>query len=607
MQWATPMSEHSSASGSAQGLDHAALPAILDREGELERLSRLYTALSEVTQVIRRVSTRDELFASICRILAERGGFPLAWVGWHEPATRALVPIAQWGDQAGILKSMRVNVDERAEALGPSGTAFREGRPFVGRDSLAEPAVFEGAGLRAAAAFPIREEGRVSGTLSVYASDSSFFRDKELELLADAAEDISQALDELTRDVARGQAEQTLRRERDFSDAVLNSLPGVLYLYDKSGRFLRWNRNFEIATGYTPTEIASMQPGDFFSAASAQTARLQIDEAFDTGESNLEAGLITKSGRITPYQFSGLSTRIDGQACLLGVGIDISERKQAEEARETSEARYRVLFECAPDGIVIADSSSYYIDANASICRMLGYTREELIGRHASDIVIDADVSRIVPALDTIKARAEYHKEWQFRRKDGTVFPAEVIATLMPDGNLLGMIRDITERKEAEAALRVSNESLELKVRARTEELQAALLRAEDADRIKSVFLASVSHELRTPLNSIIGFTGIVLQGMAGPLTAEQTKQLGMVRGSARHLLELINDVLDLSKIEAGQLELQNEPFDLRASCRASSIRWRTAQKRSRSCFARYSHWSSVSCSAIAGASNRSC
>ena len=124
-------------------------------------------------------------------------------------------------------------------------------------------------------------------------------------------------------------------------------------------------------------------------------------------------------------------------------------------------------------------------------------------------------------------------------------------------------MRDITKQKQAEMALKVLNQTLKLEVGARTEELQSALERAEAADRLKSAFLATMSHELRTPLNSIIGFTGIVLQGLAGPLNEEQTKQLGMVRGSARHLLELINDVLDISKIEAGQLAIRAEPFDL--------------------------------------------
>jgi signal transduction histidine kinase len=104
---------------------------------------------------------------------------------------------------------------------------------------------------------------------------------------------------------------------------------------------------------------------------------------------------------------------------------------------------------------------------------------------------------------------------------------------------------------------------LEQRVAQRTTELKVAMEKAQEADRLKSAFLATMSHELRTPLNSIIGFTGIILQGLAGPLNAEQAKQLGMVQNSARHLLALINDVLDISKIEAGQFETVSEPFDV--------------------------------------------
>jgi signal transduction histidine kinase len=107
---------------------------------------------------------------------------------------------------------------------------------------------------------------------------------------------------------------------------------------------------------------------------------------------------------------------------------------------------------------------------------------------------------------------------------------------------------------------------LEQRVVERTAELETAMEKAQEADRLKSAFLAAMSHELRTPLNSIIGFTGILLQNLVGPLNDEQTKQLGMVRDSAQHLLSLINDVLDISKIEAGQLELALETFDVRES-----------------------------------------
>jgi signal transduction histidine kinase len=126
--------------------------------------------------------------------------------------------------------------------------------------------------------------------------------------------------------------------------------------------------------------------------------------------------------------------------------------------------------------------------------------------------------------------------------------------------------REEYRRRAAMAALQKAHEELELRVAARTRELSVARDAAEAADRLKSAFLATMSHELRTPLNSILGFTGIVLQGLAGPLSAEQTKQLGMVQRSAKHLLDLINDVLDISKIEAGQIELRISEFDLDAS-----------------------------------------
>jgi signal transduction histidine kinase len=127
-------------------------------------------------------------------------------------------------------------------------------------------------------------------------------------------------------------------------------------------------------------------------------------------------------------------------------------------------------------------------------------------------------------------------------------------------------LRTRREHACAEAALRQAHEELEHRVQERTAELAEARDRAEAADRLKSAFLATMSHELRTPLNSVIGFTSLLLQGLAGPLNDEQSKQLGMVKASGQHLLALINDVLDISKIEADQIEIDSALFDLSAS-----------------------------------------
>ena len=545
---------------------HAALmvtAAVTEREHELERLTRLYAALSRVNQAIVTTTARPALLVRICEALCAHGGFLMSWIGMYDPATQRIAPVASAGDETGYLHSIAIYADDRPEGQGPTGTAFREQRTRVSNDLLQDPAfapwraALPSRAVRASAVIPIREAGQVCGTLSVYAGEPGFFRDKEVALLEEAARDVSFALDNLARDAARKQAEATLREERDFSDAVIRSLPGVLYLYDQRGRFLRWNENFERVSGYTAAQIAAMQPLQFFAATEQATVADRIATVFERGHADLDADFLAKDGTTTPYHFTGVRTELDGRQCLIGVGIDISERVAADR-------RYRTLFASAPDAIIIVDPRNVYLDANPSACRMLGYAREELVGLHASALVAPVAVPQIAAALRDVLATTDHHREWQLRRKDGSIFPADVIATLMPDGNLLALIRDDTARRQAERALRELNDSLETKVAERTGELHAAMTRAEAADRLKSAFLATMSHELRTPLNSIIGFTGIVLAQMAGPLTPEQHKQLTMVRGSARHLLELINDVLDISKIEADQLEIHAARFELR-------------------------------------------
>lgn len=151
----------------------------------------------------------------------------------------------------------------------------------------------------------------------------------------------------------------------------------------------------------------------------------------------------------------------------------------------------------------------------------------------------------------------------QYQTVKGLLFvvaSAGVIFTLLQ--------RELGARRRAEAQLESYREHLEELVTVRTQELAEAKVRAESADRLKSAFLATMSHELRTPLNSIIGFTGILLRELPGTLNDEQRKQLGMVQASARHLLALISDVLDISKIEAGQLTLERKLFDVRESVR---------------------------------------
>ena len=374
----------------------------------------------------------------------------------------------------------------------------------------------------------------------------------------------------------RKQMEEIALKERDFSDAMLNSLPGVFYFYDNTGKFLRWNRNFEIVSKYSGEEIARMKPLDFFVGAEKEYIAQRIQMVFENGESDAEANLVTKNGELIPYYFTGRHLDIEGFPYLIGMGIDISQRKQAEEEkiqllRDLKERVKEVTVLHATMELLQHDrgGTAELLQAITDVIP-LAWQYPEIT---AARLVFAKNETRTYNFTPTpwmqsadFSTSSDYGLiEVAYLREA----PPEAEGPFLAEerrllDSLAEMLRLHFERKQAEEALRKLNLELEQRISARTEELAAALIRAQESDRLKSAFLATMSHELRTPLNSIIGFTGVILQGLAGPLNPEQTKQLNMTRDSARHLLTLINDVLDISKIEAGQLEIRKRPFDMR-------------------------------------------
>ncbi|MHB1327976.1 MAG: PAS domain S-box protein, partial [Gemmatimonadales bacterium] len=125
--------------------------------------------------------------------------------------------------------------------------------------------------------------------------------------------------------MTRSSRDDELPDERVFSDAMVESLPGILYCYDEQGRFLRWNRSFETVSGYSGDEITSMHPLDFFGARDRGLLEHRIAEVFAAGESAVEADFVARDGTATPYLFTGRRVVLEGKPCLVGVGIDISE------------------------------------------------------------------------------------------------------------------------------------------------------------------------------------------------------------------------------------------------------------------------------------------
>ncbi len=244
----------------------------------------------------------------------------------------------------------------------------------------------------------------------------------------------------------------------------------------------------------------------------------------------------------------------------------IEESIEAEASLRISEEKYRFLFERNPASMLIYERNTFKIlSINEAFLKNYGYPEEEISEMILPDLYPDDEKPHIIELARGLHGHA-YAGEWHHIKKDGsqiTIIAASHDIDYSGRNARIAVILDITERKKAEEELRLYREHLEELVIQRTAELEKEKELALSADQLKSAFLATMSHELRTPLNSIIGFTGILLQERPGPLNIEQKKQLGMAQRSARHLLSLINDVLDISKIEAGQLKVHLQLFNL--------------------------------------------
>ena len=238
------------------------------------------------------------------------------------------------------------------------------------------------------------------------------------------------------------------------------------------------------------------------------------------------------------------------------------QRRQAEEALRDSEARKAAIFDSALDSIISINHEGKIIEFNPQAERTFGYDRENVIGQQIDELIIPPALRarhREALALYLATGTASIvgkRVELTAMRRGGSEFPVELSLTSISTKTkpiFTAYIRDLTEQKQQE------------EIRERSRELEEQNLRIQEANRLKSEFLANMSHELRTPLNAVIGFAEVLVDGKAGHVNAEQQEYLNDILTSGHHLLQLINDVLDLAKIEAGRMELDPETFSIKA------------------------------------------
>jgi PAS domain S-box-containing protein len=222
----------------------------------------------------------------------------------------------------------------------------------------------------------------------------------------------------------------------------------------------------------------------------------------------------------------------------------LARHGRAEAEARASAASFRTLIEQSPEGIFLSDLDGNYVEVNPAACALVGYRHDELLRMNVRDLLNPEELPALEERLRAFREGRTLFGERRLRRRDGTLVAVESIAKPLPDGRLLAIMRDLTERSRSERSLREAKQAAEL------------------ASQAKSAFLANMSHEIRTPMNGVLGMLGLLLET---PLEPEMREFAETARLSGEHLLNIINDILDFSKIEAARLELESIVFDLPA------------------------------------------
>ncbi|MFY9329859.1 MAG: PAS domain S-box protein [Georgfuchsia sp.] len=369
------------------------------------------------------------------------------------------------------------------------------------------------------------------------------------------------------RDISvRKQAEEELVRNKNRYQGILHNMMDAYWRVDKAGRIVEANPAIAKMHGYSVDELLQMSVSAFEVMESIEDTKKHIETVNKDGHDIFESKHRCRDGRIIDLEIS-LNIAADDPGYIDAFHRDITERKRSEEALLSAEEQFRSLVEQSISGIyIIQDGKFAYV--NPRFAEIRGYfSANELIGQDPMPLIAEKDRSSVAENNHHLLSGNKRSCDYSFTalRKDGSSVEVGVhssMASYRGRPAIIGIMQDISEKKRLAAELDNYRQNLEEQVLKRTVELESARAIADAANRAKSDFLANMSHEIRTPMNAIIGLTYLLRRSN---LSFEQIARLDRIEISAQHLLSIINNILDLSKIEAGRMELVKTNFALQS------------------------------------------
>ena len=367
---------------------------------------------------------------------------------------------------------------------------------------------------------------------------------------------------------------------------TLGACPLAVLSLDLEGKVRVWNRGAEQIFGWRAEEVLGGELPTAPPSEREEYRRLLESQFHGAAHAGVEVRRQHKNGAIVDASLWTIPLRdaqgvIKGNVAILAdiTGTHPAEREYRELAAKEEKARievraerrFRELLEAAPDAILEVDELGRIVLVNAAAEKLSGYSRSELLGQPIEMLTPDALRDRHAahravywkaPAVRSMGSGLDL----KLQCKNGARVPVEIsLSPVNYEGEMrvTAIIRDITERKNAERQMREMQDEFTAELTEANRQLEIRNREAEKANRLKTEFVASMSHELRTPLHTIIGFAELLVEELEGPLNDKQKRFASYIHRDSLHLLELINDILDLSRIEAGRLDLRLRAFDM--------------------------------------------
>jgi PAS domain S-box-containing protein len=557
-------------------------------ETELQRMNRTLQTLSHCNQAIVRTENEQDLLEKICQIIVEVGGYRLAWVGFAAHDTEKRIdPVAQAGYDNGYLQTLQLTWSDTVHGQGPTGTAIRTGEITISQNILTDPKYevwrcqAQERGFAACIALPLKANSKAFGALNIYAAEPNAFDADEVKLLVELSEDLAYGIVALRNQRDRASAQAALQQSQASYTQLVELCPEAIFIQSE-GKFAFVNSAAIQLFGATQAAELLGRPVIELVHPNSQAAvreRIQYLKEVRQPVPLIEEEFVRLDGEVIHVEVVAAPCEYQQKPAAVVVARNVShrkhteialqqannelelrvaerttelikvnrqlqseldERQRVEEELRVSQVKLARILDIADDAIISIDSKQQITLFNQGAEKIFGYSAQEVIGQKL-DILLPLrfvlahrhHVSGFGKAASLARRMGE-RQELFGQRKDGSEFPAEASISKLSMGEEIYytvILRDVTERKQIE--------------------------------RMKDEFVSVVSHELRTPLTSIHGSLGMLTSGLLPPNSDQGKRLLQIATDSTERLVRLINDILDIERIESGKVKMERETCNL--------------------------------------------